>query len=271
MRTTSSPGSQVLPMDATRMAVPPPRRLDLLDAETTGGWIDDLAIGFRGFANEAEAVYAASVAYRTMERRLSRDGDTHPLPGDTEPIVLRRSGDVELIMAGGRPIATLVRPGADSPSGPDSFGFSLPLPVPSDELTRRSTAYLVYRELRRLGIQGTAWASPSPANGTASEDRASEKESVKGALPRPVTRQGTDAHMASGRRRATSDILGTSVVIAALLAAIVLPAIMVSSAIYVLVAAVIVALASIGGRVAMTGRDALRGRLATEGTIGRAT
>src|SRR3954467_1061033 len=97
-----------------RLALPPPPDLALLDGERRVGWIIRDAIGFRGFADETEAAHAAWVSYRALSRRLGRPHGPRPTPIDTEPLALRRHGDAELILASGRPIATLVRPGAES-------------------------------------------------------------------------------------------------------------------------------------------------------------
>lgn len=158
MHTTSSPTTRSTPMVPTRMAVPPPVTMDLRHGDTVVGWIDGLKLGFVGFGDEAEAAHAALVAYRTVERRFARDATRRPLPIEIQPMSISRTADTELILAAGLPIARLVRPGADSPTGPDHFGFEIEFPVPADELVLRSTAYRAYHTLRRSGIRWTMWA-----------------------------------------------------------------------------------------------------------------
>jgi hypothetical protein len=155
-----------------RMDLPPPSQLDLLDMGRVVGWIDGSRVGFLGFADEREVASAAWLAYRTMSRRLARRLRIRPIPVDTEPLALAKHGNREVILASGRPIATLLRPGRDSRSGPHAFGFTVNLPPPADELTVRSMAYSIYRTLRKSGLPWALWArdtssltaeSPSPA------------------------------------------------------------------------------------------------------------
>jgi hypothetical protein len=140
-----------------RLSMPPPRTLDLTDANSVVGWVAGDRVGFRGFADEAEAAHAAWVAYRTLARRLARTHGIRPLPIDVEPIALEQRGQDELIIAGGRPVATLVRPGDGSPSGSDSFGFEIRVPAPASELQVRAMAYLMYRTLRKSGLRWALW------------------------------------------------------------------------------------------------------------------
>jgi hypothetical protein len=139
------------------MSLPPPAQphLDLLDGNRLVGWVRGLALGFLGFANESEATGAAWVAYRTLARRLARRHGGRPAPIDVEPLSVGQDGDRTVILASGRPIATLVLPGVDSLSGPHSFGFEIQVPHPGDELSMRSLAYRVYRTLRKAGVR---WA-----------------------------------------------------------------------------------------------------------------
>lgn len=137
------------------LALPPPLGLDLVDAGTPVGWIADDTVGFRGFADETNAAHGAWVAHRTLSRRLARTHDTPVVPAYTEPVALQRRGDQEVILASGRPIAVLKRPGGDGASGPDTFGFEIRVPPPADALRVRSMAYLMYRTLRKSGLR---WA-----------------------------------------------------------------------------------------------------------------
>ena len=145
-----------------RLSLPPPLDLDLVDADRAVGWIADNAVGFRGFGDETEAAHAAWVAHRTMARRLARTHGTRPVPVDIEPLAIKRVEAREMILASGRPIATLVRPGPDSRSGVDSFGFELLIPTPITELEARAMAYLIYRTLRKSGIQWAMWRPDPP-------------------------------------------------------------------------------------------------------------
>lgn len=158
--------TQVAP---NRLDLPPPPRFDLLDAEHTVGWIEGSDVGFRGFADEHETASAAWVAHRTISRRLAGRAGIRSIPIDTEPLALARKENAELILASGRAIATLLRPGANSPSGADSFGFSIRVPGSASELTMRSSAYQIYRTLRKSGLPWAIWtpdATPSPMEST---------------------------------------------------------------------------------------------------------
>jgi hypothetical protein len=110
------------------MSLPPPARpdLDLLDGNRSVGWVRGWTVGFRGFANESEAAGAARVARRALARRLARRHGRPPAPTGVEPLALSHAEDRVAILAGGQPIATLVRPGVESLSAPDSFGFENP-------------------------------------------------------------------------------------------------------------------------------------------------
>ena len=142
-----------------RLALPPPLALDLVDAGRAAGWIADNAVGFRGFGDATEAAHAAWVAHRTIARRLARTHGMRPTPVDIEPLAIRRIEAKEMILASGRPIAALVRPGPGSRSGADSFGFELMIPTPITELEARAIAYLAYRTLRKSGIRWAMWGT----------------------------------------------------------------------------------------------------------------
>ncbi|HEY0970255.1 MAG TPA: hypothetical protein VGE02_04665 [Gemmatimonadales bacterium] len=270
MGTIASVTTPRRPLVTTYMATPPPTpRLDMADGDTAIGWIDGMAIGFCGFHDEAEAAHAAWVAYRTMSRRFARGGGHRMPPIDIESVSLDRSGEVEMILAGGRPIATLVRPGADSRSGPDSFGFELQAPTPADELTMRSTAYLVYRTLRRSGIRWAMW-TPAP-----SIEVATDGPGATGTVPADVmpTRapQGAagSAPADTGRRDGASHVLPTALVVLAVLSLMALPAISGSNLVVLLGgAAALVAVAALTGLTHMVVtdvRDMLRWRKRTDG------
>jgi len=141
------------------LATPPPVALDLSHAGHAGrpvGWVRGAAIGFLGFASNVEAAHAAWVAYRALAQRLAKAGGRRPIPVDIGRLTLSRSGDVDLVMASGDPIATLLRPGPGSRSG-DSFGFEIRVPAPTYETRMRGMAYLAYRTMRKSGVRWALW------------------------------------------------------------------------------------------------------------------
>jgi hypothetical protein len=158
-----------------RFGLPPPLELDLVDAGRPAGWIAGNAVGFRGFGDEAEATHAAWVAHRALARRLARTHGLRPVPIDIEPLALHKVARGGMILASGKPIATLVRPGPESRSGVDSFGFELQVPAPVTELEARAMAYLMYRTLRKSGLRWAMWRPEAPQVGTAATVRAGVK------------------------------------------------------------------------------------------------
>jgi len=168
-----------------RLALPPPLDLDLVDAGRTTGWIADNAVGFRGFGDETETAHAAWVAHRTIARRLARTHGTQSVPVDIEPLAIQRVEAKEMILASGRPIAALVRPGPDSRSGVDSFGFELLIPAPTSELEVRAIAYLIYRTLRKSGIRWAMWRPTQRIDASTSDvpERRSRRVQVRPAVP----------------------------------------------------------------------------------------
>jgi len=157
-----------------RLDLPPPSQLDLLDMNRAVGWIDGSRVGFLGFADEQEAASAAWLAHRTISRRLARRLGIRPIPIDTEPLALAQEENREVILASGRAIATLLRPGINSRSGRHAFGFTVTLPAPADELTVRSTAYAIYRTLRKSGLRWALWARDPSSAPAKSPSRAKE-------------------------------------------------------------------------------------------------
>jgi len=147
-----------LPRNNMPLPPPDPLEISLLDGNRVVGWVKDHAVGFRGFADETEAAHAAWVAHGTVARRLERRHGGPPAPVDVEPLSLAHDGDRAVILAAGQPVATLVPPGADSLSGPDSFGFEIEVPPPvTGELALRSLAHRMYRRLRRSGVPWARW------------------------------------------------------------------------------------------------------------------
>lgn len=149
-----------MPPIPAHMPEPPPAAPGLTDVPARVGWVEGSRIGFRGFGDEAEAMHAAWIAHRTLARRLALRAGRRPIPVDTERLELDRSREPERILAGGQSIATLLRPGDASRSGPHSFGFELRVPELADEKAMRATAYVLYRTLRRTGVRWAIWARP---------------------------------------------------------------------------------------------------------------
>ena len=206
-----------------RRALPPPLELDLVDAGRVAGRIRGDAVSFRGFADETEAAHAAWLAHRTLARRLARLQGTRPIPIDTEPLAIQRRGDAEVVLAGGaggRPIATLLRPdadiAADDASGAEldgSFGFELRVPATgtaatASEMDVRAAAHQIYRTMRKSGLRWALWR-PAPGRPTT--------RTVGGAapaLPRTAPARGGTADVPS------ASVFVTRVVLAAVMAAL---------------------------------------------------
>lgn len=170
-------------LTASHLGLPPPARSTLHDAHRAVGWTTDHTVGFLGFADQTEAVHAAWVAYRSLARRLAREDGTRSVPIDIEPLSVWRQGDRELILAGGRAIATLVRPGEESPSGPQSFGFEVGIPQPADELRVRAMAHLMYRTLRKSGLRWALWRPTATGPGPTVPAEVAEPARRKPVMP----------------------------------------------------------------------------------------
>lgn len=170
--------SMTAPLAPDRLGLPPPPlELELIDAGRVAGRIRGDAVSFRGFADETEAAHAAWVAHRTLARRLARMLGARPIPVDSEPLAIERRDGAEVIVAGGaggRPIATLLRPERDVADGADgagSFGFEIRVPgiaadAPANELQVRAAAHQMYRALRKSGLRWAMWR-PAPGRPTA--------------------------------------------------------------------------------------------------------
>lgn len=175
-----------------RFALPPPAATRIVDGNRHVGWVSGGLLGFRGFDSEDQAMHAAWVVYRTIARRLAwRDG-RRPMPVDIEEIGIRRGPMADRILAGGRPIATLIHPGSRSRSGPDGFGFELELPDSLDQASIQAKADLAYRTLRRSGVAWALWTRRPRELGTneggtnASRTNASAPESSRGHAVAPA-------------------------------------------------------------------------------------
>ena len=141
----------------TCMALPPPPKLYLVDAQQMVGWIAGHTLGFIGFSDAREAANAAWVAHRTVSHRVARSWGTRPVPIDVEPLALAQEGDREIILASGRPVARLLPPGVDSPMCSDSFGFEIAVSPGASESIMRDLTRLAYRALRKSGIRWGLW------------------------------------------------------------------------------------------------------------------
>lgn len=116
-----------------------------------------------------------------------------PVPVDIEPLALQRVEGKEMILASRQPIAALIRPGPDSRTGDDSFGFELPIPTPTTELRVRAMAYLMCRTLRRSGIRWAIWRPVSSRT----------SETSKGAAMVTEPTEKVDAKKTDSDERAT--------------------------------------------------------------------
>ena len=97
-----------------------------------------------------------------------------------------------------------------------------------------STAYLVYRTLRRSGIRWAMWA-PAPSESPAPDEaRAEDRGPVTGTPTRAGPRRGADAAASAALRGDATGILGTVLIVLAMLAVIVLPAITTSTVVHLL-------------------------------------
>ncbi|HKN68258.1 MAG TPA: hypothetical protein VJW73_18360 [Gemmatimonadaceae bacterium] len=139
---------------ANHTALPPPRR-QLLHRERPIGWLEGHTLGFFGFADARDALHAAWVAYRTVSRKVARVAGTRPTPIDIEPLGIERRNGREVITASGRPFAQLVRPGPESMSGLDWFGFSIEVPP---VVNQRALPDIMRAASHALLKSGLAWS-----------------------------------------------------------------------------------------------------------------
>jgi hypothetical protein len=200
-----------------RLGLPPPLDLDLVDAGRRAGWITADAVGFRGFADETEAAHAAWIAHRTLARKLARTHGVRPVPVDIEPLAIQRIDGKDMILASGRPVAELIRPGAESRSGADSFGIEIALPTPISELEARASAYLIYRTLRKSGVRWALWRPEAPKVAAAPVARTSAAVVTTGQAVPSLTSVGPAALPVAG---AAVLALGVAAFIPAPLAAV---------------------------------------------------
>jgi hypothetical protein len=137
------------------LALPPSVELDLVDDESRIGWISGDRVGFRGFADRAEAVHAAWVAHDVLVRRLTGAPSADPASSAAATFVLARHAGHETILVNGAPIARLVQPNRDDPDGSRSFGFEIQIPAALGEIGARGMAHRMYLALRASGIRWT--------------------------------------------------------------------------------------------------------------------
>ena len=147
-------------------ALPPPMR-HLLHRERPIGWLEGNTFGFFGFADARDAANAAWVAYRTVSRKVAPWLGIRPTPIDIEPLRIERRNGREVIAASGRPVALLVRPGPESPSGPDWFGFAIEVPPVVTESAIRDTMRAASYALLKSGLPWSMVRSRSPQIGDA--------------------------------------------------------------------------------------------------------
>lgn len=134
-----------------RTDLPPP--LYLIDRGHLVGWIREDTLGFRGFRDEREAMNAAWIVHRTVSRNLARLHASRPTPIDLEPLSIVREGQRELIAASNRIVAELFRPGEDSPSGSEWFGFQIVVVPPVSEQKMRDVVRIANHALWKSGTQ----------------------------------------------------------------------------------------------------------------------
>jgi hypothetical protein len=167
-RTTSGIAAPAMQPSSGRLGLPPPLTLDLVDVDRKVGWIVGDLIGFLGFAREGEAAIAGWIMYRALARRLARTHRMRPVPIgtpiDAATLAVRRAEDRHFVLLAGRPIAVVIPPAADSADGADSFGVTVRVPPPVDEIRMRAMAYRMYRSLRRSGVAWALWRTDRGAS-----------------------------------------------------------------------------------------------------------
>ena len=190
MTNHTSPRSATEPITA-------PRSLDLLDGNRHVGWITGDDIGFRGFADATQAVHAAWVAHRALARRLGAPATW----SEPETFAIARHADRETILVDGDPIAVLVRPGADDPSGSDSFGFEIRIPERADEIFPRAMAYRMYLALRKSGTAWALWQTTSTHDTGVPEDRRSITDPTVASMNETTLNEGGDSDVSDEFRQ----------------------------------------------------------------------
>lgn len=149
---------------AVQLAVPPPRQAieQLHDGTGPVGWIGDGRLAFTGFATLGEAARAAWVAHVAIERRRAKRRGEAARHIRSE-LGLWVSGGDEWLIIEGRRVARLLRPASTPPDGHSWFGFELVFAPGTFTFDIESCAHVVYRGLRRSGVQWPMRAMHSPS------------------------------------------------------------------------------------------------------------
>jgi hypothetical protein len=144
----------------SQLATPPPgrRHARLLDETGDVGWIDDRGFGFTGFATLSEVMNGAWVAHVALERRAAKSRG-EPAPYIEATPRLSRKAEQEWIEVADKRVALLVRPAPEEQTE-RWFGFEILFPAGTPALDIDSGAHVVYRGLRRSGIDWTARRTP---------------------------------------------------------------------------------------------------------------
>ena len=121
-------------------------RFKLMRADADIGWIEDRAIGFRGFEDHPAAQRAAAVAYDALTTWLARQRRIESAPRSGRTLGVRSNGaDVELIL-GDVPVGRLWHHG-DATDGRGDYAFELRLPP--RVVASISAAQVMYHALER--------------------------------------------------------------------------------------------------------------------------
>jgi hypothetical protein len=134
-----------------RADLPPP--LYLIDRGHLVGWVREDTLGFRGFVDEREAMNAAWIVHRSISRKLARLHASRPTPIDIEPLSIVRTSQRDLIATSTAIVAELLRPGEDSPSGAEWFGFEIVVVPSVSEAMMRQVARVANHALWKSGTQ----------------------------------------------------------------------------------------------------------------------
>ncbi len=119
------------------------------------GWIEDRAIGFRGFESADEAGRAAGAAYDALRTWLARQHRTEPMPGRRRALRARRDGRLTRLTLGSVPVGRIIEPTGDAPVQDAHYGFELLLPPGLGPVAAIGAAQVIDTALaRRAAVQG---------------------------------------------------------------------------------------------------------------------
>ena len=141
---------------APQNSLPPPTAaFTLHDGTGAIGSLVGNRLGFTGFSSIAEAATAAWVAHAALERRAAksrREPAPYLEPGAMQLVLVDGS---EWIESEGRRLARLVRPAQATADEVESpwYGIEIVLPPNASDVITGSMAQVVYRALRRSGMQ----------------------------------------------------------------------------------------------------------------------